>query len=186
MAAVTLKLDTKDWQRAIKGLKATAPRRIVRALNRAGISTQTVMAREVSKDMGIKVGDAKKAMKITQAQEGSLQVAVKASGARIPLIAFGAKGPEPSRGRGRGVTARMQGSRKRYAHAFIARMSSGHRGVFQRASTRGPRLPIRQLFGPSIPFVFGKFARLGLERGEASLIKNLQHEFRFLLQSLRS
>lgn len=187
MAAITLRLRDKDVQRALRSLRMRGPARIVRALNRAGVSTQTAMVREVARDMGIKQADVKKAMRVTNAREGHFEATVSATGARMPLIAFGAKGPEPSRGKGRGVTARMQGARKRYPHAFIARMRSGHRGVFQRTSIPGgPRLPIRELFGPSIPLVFNRFARLGLERGEESLIKNLQHEFRFLLQQVRA
>jgi hypothetical protein len=187
MANVSVNLNTSDWQRAIKALRAKAPARIVRALNRSVTSMQTAMAREVSKDMGIKVGDAKKAMRVQKATDSTMKADVIASGARLPLIAFGAKGPEPSRGKGRGVTARMQGGRNRYPHAFIATMRSGHRGVFQRTSVPGgPRSPIRELKGPSIPHVFNKHASIGLERGEEALVTNLQHEFDYLLQSIRS
>jgi hypothetical protein len=186
MAAVNVNLNTNDWKRAITALRTKAPARIVRALNRSTTSMQTVMARDVSKDLGIKVGDAKKAMTIRNATDRTLRAELRASGARLPLIAFGAKGPEPSRGKGRGVTAKMQGGRNRYPHAFIATTRSGHRGVFQRASGSGPRLPIAQLHGPSIPHVFHKHADTGLERGEEALITNLQHEFDYLLKSIRS
>ncbi|MGO7901589.1 phage tail protein [Rhizobium ruizarguesonis] len=44
----------------------------------------------------------------------------------------------------KGVRVRTRGS---YAHAFIAEMESGHRGVMMRTSKE--RLPIRELFGPN-------------------------------------
>ena len=37
-------------------------------------------------------------------------------------------------------------------HAFIVSMGNGHRGVFVRVGGKGGRrLPIRELYGPSIP-----------------------------------
>ena len=86
----------------------------------------------------------------------------------------------PSRGRGRGVTAKVGPSRTRYPHAFLAQMRSGHLGVFQRVGRT--RLPIRELRGPSIAHVFGKYVAVGIARGEEQLKKNLQSEFRFALR----
>ena len=54
-----------------------------------------------------------------------------------------------------------------------------HRGVFERRTRK--RLPIRELFGPSLPHVFAKFIPEALKRGEESLVKNLQSELRFAL-----
>lgn len=45
-----------------------------------------------------------------------------------------------------GVSVRGRGS---YAHAFIAKMGSGHQGVFMREGEGSPRFPIRELFGPN-------------------------------------
>jgi hypothetical protein len=44
----------------------------------------------------------------------------------------------------KGVNVRLRGS---YRHAFLATMSSGHRGVFLRQGMA--RTPIRELFGPN-------------------------------------
>jgi hypothetical protein len=91
---------------------------------------------------------------------------------RIPLIKFGARGPEPSRGKGRGVSYKLGGQGKqRVPNAFIATMPSGHRGVFVRAmgahgplqgslarlAKSGGRLPIRELAGPSLGHVFARY-----------------------------
>ncbi len=47
----------------------------------------------------------------------------------------------------KGVRVKLRGS---YRHAFIAKMKSGHKGVFQRAGDPiTDSLPIRELFGPN-------------------------------------
>jgi hypothetical protein len=91
---------------------------------------------------------------------------------------------------GRGDPYKRGGGGRTIPNAFIARMQSGHVGVFQRVAgssgRRGPapnrsQLPIRELFGPSIWQVFKKYEAVGLARGREQLIKNLQSEFRFVL-----
>jgi hypothetical protein len=58
-------------------------------------------------------------------------------------------------------------------------MRSGHRGVFQRSGTK--RLPIYELFGPSIARVFEKLIPVGEARRTEVLLKNLRHEVEFAL-----
>jgi hypothetical protein len=179
----SLTFKDAEMQRAIDQLGAKAPRAIARALNRAAVSTRTVMASAVAKDTGLKVGTIREQLRIEQAKpvEGKLAARITVSGKRIPLIDFRARGPEPSRGRGRGVSARLPGGKGRYPHAFIATMKSGHRGVFQRRAQT--RLPVYELHGPSLPHVFVKHIAVGLARGEESLAKNLAHELRFALRT---
>lgn len=180
MVGVTLTLRTDQFEKAVRRLKATAPVAISRALNRAAGTTKTVMSRAVANDTGIKVGTSKDAMAIHPAMTTRLSARVEIKGKRIPLIDFRARGPEPSRGRGRGVTARLKGGAGRYPRAFIATMKSGHRGVFERVGKA--RLAIRELRGPSLAFVFVKHQQAGLDAGEAALVKNLQHEFRWAVK----
>lgn len=155
------------------------PKAIARALNRAGTSTRALMSSLAAKDMGLKTGTVKDQIKVTPAAESRHVVRLTATGKRIPLIEWVRdKNLAPTRGRrGRGVSARLPGGAGRYPHAFIARMPSGHVGVFQRRATG--RLPIYQLHGPSLPKVFEKFTPEGLARGGESLKKNLIHELRF-------
>jgi hypothetical protein len=176
--AVTLTLRSENAVRALARLRRDAPQRVARALNRAIVSTRTVMAPAIAKDMGLKSTVVRESMRVKEAHSDRFTASLEVSGARIPLIDFGARGPEPSRGRGK-VTAKVQGGRKAYPGAFIATMSSGHRGVFLRSGAS--RLPIAELHGPSLPHVFDKYIPMGLARGEESLVKNLQSEFRFLL-----
>lgn len=181
-ATITVQLNMKDLVGRIDRLVANAPYAIARALNRSIASAKTVMVREIASDMDLAAGDVRDRIGVVEASAPDrLRATLTAIPTRIPLIAFHARGPEPSRGRGRGVTARLPGGAGTYAHAFIASMASGHRGVFQRVGTR--RLPIRELQGPSVLHVFVKHVAVGLARGEEQLVKNLQSELRFAIRS---
>jgi len=187
MADVTVRTNAPEM---IQKLKGRAPLAQMRALNRAIGSAGVVMVRVIANDVGVKQGVVKERIRTELATPAKLRARIYANAKRIPLIDLGAKGPEPSRGRGRGVTVKSASGRKAIPNAFIATMRSGHRGVFQRVAgssgRRGPaphrsQLPIRELFGPSIWQVFRKHEAVGLARGREQLIKNLQSEFKFAL-----
>lgn len=190
MSAITLNFRTDATERAIRQLKAKAPAAIARALNRSIASGKTVMVRAIAQDMGLKQADIRDKVLITPATPQRLVAQLAASRKKIPLIDFGAKGPMPSRGQGKGVTARNPGGAGRYPHAFIATVGTGrHTGVFERRAganrhSKQPRfgqLPIRELFGPSLGHVFDKYRPMGLARAEEQLVKNVAHELRFAL-----
>lgn len=75
------------------------------------------------------------------------------------------------------------------AHAFLAKMKSGHVGVFQRAGhgASNASLPINKLAGPSTPQMLGSpsvtefIAKKMLERMD----KNLEHEIDAFLKGYR-
>ena len=178
MNTFTIKADLSNWTRAIERLRDRAVPAQVRALNRSVTTARTHMARLIADDMQLKVSTVRDRIKIQQATKGLLSATLRASLYRFPLLEFGAKGPEPSRGKGRGVTAKTK--TRRYPHAFIATMRSGHRGVFQRRDS--DRLPIAELTGPSVAQVFGKFHADGIRVAQEALRKNLEHEFKFALR----
>ena len=180
MATFALHAHTDQVKQAFRLFGSKAPIAISRALNRANGSMRTIMTRNVASDTKLKVGTVRERVLITNATPNRLTVQMTVTGKRIPVIEFNAKGPFPSRGKGRGVTARTPAGR--YPRAFIARMPSGHMGVFERVNTA--RLPVRELFGPSLPHVFNKYADVTLARGNEQLEKNMQSEMRFLLRQL--
>jgi len=188
MAAVTIELKTKDLLAGIDRLQAGVPQAMARALNRAIVTARAELARATAADMGLKVGVVKDAIVTREATADNPVASLYASKQRIPLIEFNARGPEPSRGRGNGVSYRLPGGR--VANAFIAAVGNGHRGVFIRASvlTRkshgawGANLPIKQLYGPSIKHVAAKHTDTALAKGQESLVKNLQSELRYALR----
>ncbi len=150
----------------------------VRAINRTAASEKVAISRAVATDMRLKVGVVKDAISVRKATVNVPTAHVIAKGKRIPAIDFGARGPEPSRGKGKGVSAKLPGGR--YPHAFIARMRSGHRGVFQR--TGKARLPVVELKGPSIVHVFKKHLAIGEARRNEQLLKEIKHEIEFALR----
>lgn len=158
-------------------LKKRFPNVAVRSMNRTIASARTDMSRVIAKDTGLKVGDVKDQLRVEQATVTRQVARLTIHGRRIPLIDFKARGPEPSRGRGRGVSAQLPGGRNRYKHAFIATMKSGHRGVFDRSSKA--RLPIHELFGPSLVIVFLKFRAAVRTRAVDTLKKNLQADWKY-------
>jgi hypothetical protein len=177
-------------------LKDRMPKAVARSLNRGAVSARAAMIPAIVADTGLKASKVREAMSIKNATPDRLVTHLQARGARIPLIDFRGKGPEPSRGKpGRVVTAGLKGGAGRYPGAFIARMpanknaESGHRGIYMRKGTgarmsRGAwskNLPIRQLYGPSIVHVFTKFHALGIKAGEESIRKNLAHEVSYML-----
>lgn len=186
--AITFHFDHAQADRALDQLGTRAPVAMARALNRTTTSVRAVLARDIAGDIGLRVGTVRDELKIRRATPEQLTSAVSVSGARIALEKFGASGPLPSRGRGT-VSARIGGTRKRYEGAFRATMRSGHTGVFRRvvASTRksagawARNLPIAELFGPSLPQVFGRKVPTTIEQGEQILAKNIEHEIGFEL-----
>jgi hypothetical protein len=172
-----VKLDDKDLRDGIAALRRRFPAAIKRALARTTTTTKTAMAKAMREDTYLSSRFIKDEIKV-ETQAGAAALVVQ--GRRIPLISFGARGPEPSRGKGRGVSWRNPGSpRSRDPHAFIATMSSGHRGVFKRTGTG--RTPIVELHGPSLVRVFEKYMDLGAEAANAALAKNLKHEISYAL-----
>ncbi len=175
---ITVSMNADAVVLTMKDYAAAVPRAMVRAMNRAIASGRTAIVREMARDTGLKAKDIRDAIVMREATIGRPVASISASLKRLPLIKFGAKGPEPSRGRGRGVSYRLPSGKGRLANAFIATMGSGHRGVFIRKSL-GPgtkRLPIRELFGPSLGKVFNKFRELGIKRTEEAFVTNFDHE----------
>lgn len=192
---VSFRIDPTNLVKAVRLLKTKAPVCIARAVNRASKSAETLMVREIAADTGLPQARIRRTLTIRQAHESNEFVArIECKGARIPLIDFQARGPEPSRGRGR-VTANTGQGRKVYRNLFIATVGAGgHRGVFERvppskdksAGAWTKNLPIKERFGPSMVHVFEKVSPAGVARGEEQLVKNLEHEFTFMLSQQSS
>lgn len=176
MAELSLEFEGADKVDAfLQAFPAQAATAILRALKRGTDSTATDAGRVASKDMGLKVGVVRKRLRKVAPNGRTLFGEVRASLARMRLIEFGARGREPSRGRGRGVTYRggRRGS-QRHTKAFITKVGS-HRGVFERRGS--DRLPIAELFGPSVGRVVAEhdedIARRGSKVYEQELFRLL-------------
>lgn len=147
MATEAIKFESKR----VEAWLTVTPKRFttaaLRALKKGTRSAHTDSARTVARDTGLKVGDVRRRLRRIEPNGRTLSGKILGSFRRLSLILFGAKGPEPSRGRGR-VTARVGGKRAAVPGAFIATMQTGLRRVFKRRGRR--RLPIKELRGPSV------------------------------------
>jgi hypothetical protein len=177
MATIHAILSTAQWTRAIQTMGQKAPIAMNRALNRTATSVRAAVAPVIARDIGLKVGWVKDELKIHKSSVQRLRASVSVRGARVPLIQL--MGPEPSRGKGTGVRYRTSTGRGHIRDAFIGTMRSGHRGVYKRTSKA--RLPIQELFGVSLPFVFHKHLEFGMKQSEELLAKNIEREFRFVM-----
>jgi hypothetical protein len=170
-------VGTEAVELDMAALPQSALRASIRAMNRGIVTGRTVMLREISRDTGLQQKDIREALHVREATAARPEARLATSLKRIPLVQFNARGPEPSRGRGKGVTYRMRGGRGRHPHAFIATMKSGHRGAFIREGKR--RLRILELYGPSLGRVFAKYRAQGLSAAVESFRKNFGHELDF-------
>lgn len=144
----------KDFRAGKEETKAA----VVRALNRTIDAVKVRSAREV-RDAGykLKIGDIKAAIRISRASTSRLRADAIASGRPIALIKYNA------RQIGVGVSVDVLNGRKVVAHAFIANSANGtpqvlireknakHKKVIKNGQARWTALPIKKLFGPSIP-----------------------------------
>jgi hypothetical protein len=156
-----LKLDVRA---DVKGITASLSRyvgeqqkAVVRALNKTAMQARTAAAQEVrGAGYNIKSSAIKNSFSITKAAQGRLVVVLKSTGRPVALINYGARQGK------NGVSVQVKAGRSVLRHAFIATMPNGHRGVFERTGKQHKKvmrngkgirtgLPIKELFGPSIP-----------------------------------
>lgn len=176
-----IKLDTKEWEAALRALGAQAAPVARRALKRAAEAGRTQAQRDIAADTGLGSRFVKEELTV-KAQDVSATLEV--SDRRIPLIDFKARGPEPSRGRPGGVSWRNPGaSRNRDPHAFITTTRRGKRGVYRRANEQ--RDSLFQLHGPSLGLVFRKVLPRVMERAREVLVERLRHEVGRAMAALR-
>jgi len=131
------------------GLARRVPNAASAALNRVAASARASAAKTIASDIGIKQSVVRDSVVIHKATSTTVEAQIVATGKRIPIIDMGA------RQTARGVTYKSGAGRKTVPGAFIARVGQ-HTGVFKRFGRR--RLPIGELFGPSLVLVFKKSA----------------------------
>lgn len=151
--------STAEIQKRLGAFKSKTPLVLSRAINRAIQNVKKNMGKETSALYYISSGDVKKTVNIVKATKGSLKAAAISSGGGIALSKFKVSPGTPVRYRGSKRTPNMYRAGVKKAggmkpldgdpKSFVAIMKSGHVGVFTRTS--GHSLPIKQLYGPSVP-----------------------------------
>lgn len=181
MSDVTVKFDKSKLrrvQRIFKDTPKVIPKIVSRAINRTTTTARAEIARKIAAEVKIKISDIKNKIGRTKATSRRWESILNIKARRIPLMKFGAK----QTAKGVSYTIKKSGGRKFIESAFIATMKSGHQGVFKR-KTAG-RLPIIELFGPSVGEVFegsGKIAKEITVSAYKKLQKNIDDQIKLQL-----
>jgi len=154
-------------------MKSDLRRAAATALNRTADGARSVAVKDIASDLGVRQKSVRDAVGLNRAIPSRLEARIVARGKRIPLSDFAAAQTK------KGVTYRMRGLRKLLPNAFIARMKSGHRGVFKRRGKE--RLSIDERFGPSIPLIFTRKKIQQAIRAvvDERLVRELIHQFEY-------
>lgn len=178
-----IKIDDAKVRQEIKSMSAAAQKAMVSTINKVAAKMRAEGSREVRKEYKVKPADINKALWLKRATPGNLKAILRARGRRTPLFVFSA------RQNSRDVTVQVKVNRGRtlLLSSFEATVGTGgHVGVFWRKERfrrgqRVPRLPIKELFGPSIPQLFGSeaIARKLEALVDRDLPKVFSHELAF-------
>lgn len=194
-----IEVTTAQMEKAEKLLSHipdAAPEAMSRAINRAADAAKTAAARKVRETYLVRHKDVVDTIKISKANPTRLIARVTSAGSVFPLTRFRVtpKQPQPVRaatvrwGKSRPFTviARVKrGEGGPIKSAFVAKMKSGHIGVFRR--TTKDRKPIEQLHGPSIPQMLDskKVSDWVYEKARETMDQRLDHEINRILEANR-
>jgi hypothetical protein len=121
------------------------------ALNRTSQRLKTESGRKAKETYIVKSKAVTDQVVLKRGSVSNLSSELRWKGGNIPLLQFRTNPKSPSAKRPRALKAavKREGGNKKVGGAFLARMSSGHIGVFRRSSRR--RLPVEELYGPAVP-----------------------------------
>ena len=135
-------------QTLLAGIPKGAERAFSAAINRGLSHTKTQAFKQVKKVYAVKQSALNEATttRAQKASTGNLAGYISFSGVKIPLYKFQATPKTP--GTGKKVRAGvMKGGGAVFESAFIAKMKSGHTGIFERITSK--RIPIEEKMGLS-------------------------------------
>ena len=162
-------IDPAQWREAVArlwGVRGGAYRAAASAINRTLPGVRTDATRLVTQAYMVKSTLARQSLSITKATAANLQGIVQSRGSTIPLAGFRVAPSRVTSKRPKGglsVSVRRGGGGK-IGNAFIVnRLNVG--GGFGRITgpairIGGPRLPIRPLYGPSVPAMLTQESQL--------------------------
>ncbi len=160
---------------------------IAAALNRAAEGGRTDVSRKARERYHVKSKDITSTIRLTKAAPDNLSAIVLSSGRPLALTKFKVTPSKPpQKKRTNPIIARVvKGEGGQIRGAFVARMQSGHVGVFHRAGQS--RYPIIQRYGPSVPQMLGhrSVTEYVEQRAQEQLEARLDHEIGRLLRGAR-
>jgi hypothetical protein len=135
-------------QTLLAGIPKGAERAFSNAINRGLSHTKTQAFKQVKTVYAVKQSALNEATttRVQKASTGNIAGYVSFSGVKIPLYKFQVTPKEPRKGQ-KVRAGVMKGGGATFDSAFIAKMKSGHIGVFERVTSK--RLPIEEKMGLS-------------------------------------
>jgi len=169
---VTLSMSVKsNFKQLTKGLsrleRKAIPAAVNSALNKSGRKVQTIITRDLSKEMGLKQKDIKNEIKVRKSNFRTLSVLITATGRRLNIIRYKAKQLKKA------LTAKPWGKARRWRTGFI-----GNKG--RTAFLRLPNKKIKALSGPGIAseFVRRRAIKLMKTIGSNEFLKQFSRELK--------
>lgn len=169
-------------------IKGALPKVQSNAINRSLVSARAEAVRSVRQEYAIGADAVRKTIVVRIASMANPVGCILSSGSPIALSKFDVSPKRPQGGKNQTpvtVRVKLAGGRKPIKHAFVAKVSSGHIGVFIRAGKK--RYPIKQLYGPSVPQMLGseKVSKKIEAKAMETLDKRLDHEINRVLEAGR-
>jgi len=142
---ISVEADIKAATQGLLLLERDINTAAVAALNKVAVTARAQAARSISQQSGLPVNQVRERVPLARANRYTLEAAISARKYAPNLIRYSARQTKP------GVSANAWRQRKVYRGTFIANKG---RTVFARV---GPeRLPIKAVYGPSVPRTFIK------------------------------
>ena len=155
----------EEVRRALAHIPGGAEKAVARALNRAAESARNDAAQLMKERYTMKVSDFRKEIAILRATPGNLRAILLTRNARQAITDFKhapGKPPNqkgiPARLRPKIITTIVSGRTKNWSHAFLARMGSGHLGLWTRSKTEKTakgKPVIHEFFTLAVPQMMG-------------------------------
>ena len=158
------------------------------AINRTATSSKAEIVRRLRAEINMTAKRIRQNITIEKASRARWLATIDMFGKRVPLIHFGARQIK------KGVSYKIQrsGGRKKIVdepRPFIQTMPSGNVGVFRRWPKNVRRLPIIQLFGPSVGRAFKESGTVRdevMRHSSAQLEKNIDQRVEYILNKWRA
>lgn len=172
----------------LKHLPGQAAKAVSRAQNRALVGLRAEVVKEVGNTYTVKATAVRASLSIRKSTPDHLEAVLRSTGAVIGLREFKHTPVLPGRTKAKGVRVqvRKDSGGKVLPGTFIAKMNSGHMGVF-RSSRRVEQKPgekaritwpIKEPQGPAVPSMIKKVTEetVLLQRAEDRFVRELDHE----------
>jgi hypothetical protein len=192
---MTVKIDEMQLailRKRLKGIKGIN-RMLKDAVNQTAVSSHNRIVKRIASKIKFPEKVLKKVIKIYKAKVATLTARINLRKGRIPAINLA------PRKTGSGYSYQGAKKREKVEHAFKAQMplkyssgwvygKGGHKGIFRRKIKGGKmvgRLPIMEIFGPSLPELFRnveELAKKELGRIDKELLRNVRRGAKRLLK----